>query len=74
VTPAAFVTWFQGQEACANADKQLPTNAEWQVGANGTPDPGPDNGTTDCNTASGAASPTGARSRCVSARGAWWAT
>ena len=52
VTPSAYITWFQAQEACANARKRLPTNAEWQVAVNGTPDPGPDNGTTDCNTAS----------------------
>src|SRR5262245_8575377 len=39
VTPSADITWFQAQEACANAGKRLPTNAEWQVGANGTPDP-----------------------------------
>ena len=69
--PSAFITWFQAQEACANAGKRLPTNAEWQVGANGTPDPGPDNGTTDCNTASDGLSLTGARSSCVSARGAF---
>jgi hypothetical protein len=72
VTPARFITWFQSQEACANAGKRLPTNAEWQVGANGTPDPGPDNGTTDCNTASVfAVAATGSRSACVSARGAF---
>ncbi|MCI0655864.1 MAG: formylglycine-generating enzyme family protein [Acidobacteria bacterium] len=71
-TPAAHITWFQAQEACANAGKRLPTSAEWQVGANGTPDPGPDNGRTDCNIASnGSASLTGARSNCVSARGAF---
>jgi eukaryotic-like serine/threonine-protein kinase len=71
--PSANITWFQAQEACANAGKRLPTNAEWQVGANGTPDPGPDNGTTDCNTASadGVASLTGARGSCTSARGAF---
>jgi len=69
--PSAFITWFQAQEACANAGKRLPTSAEWQVGANGTPDPGPDNGTTDCNSASDGLSPTGARSSCVSARGAF---
>jgi hypothetical protein len=68
---SAFITWFQAQEACANAGKRLPTSAEWQVGANGTPDPGPDNGTTDCNTASDGLSLTGARSSCVSARGAF---
>jgi formylglycine-generating enzyme required for sulfatase activity len=69
--PSASITWFQAQEACANAGKRLPTNAEWQVGANGTPDPGPDNGTTDCNSASDGVSLTGARSSCVSARGAF---
>jgi formylglycine-generating enzyme required for sulfatase activity len=69
--PSARITWFQAQEACANSGKRLPTNAEWQVGANGTPDPGPDNGTTDCNSNTGSVSPTGARSSCVSARGAF---
>jgi len=73
--PSAFITWFQAQEACANSGKRLPTNAEWQVGANGTPDPGPDNadnGTTDCNTEHlGRTIPTGARAGCVSARGAF---
>jgi formylglycine-generating enzyme required for sulfatase activity len=71
VTPSAFITWFQAQEACANAGKRLPTNAEWQMGADGTPDPGPDNGTADCNSVGFQLSPTGARSRCVSARGAF---
>ncbi len=71
VIPSAFLTWFQAQEACANAGKQLPTSAEWQVGANGTPDAGPDDGTTDCNSDTSSASLTGARSRCLSARGAF---
>jgi formylglycine-generating enzyme required for sulfatase activity len=77
VRPSAFITWFQAEEACANAGKRLPTSAEWQVAANGTPDPGPDNGTTDCNVGDGTefenGSPTltGARSSCVSARGAF---
>jgi len=69
--PSARITWFQAQEACVNSGKRLPTSAEWQVGANGTPDPGPDNGTTDCNSETGSVSPTGARSSCVSARGAF---
>jgi hypothetical protein len=69
--PSKRITWFQAQEACANSGKRLPTNAEWQVGANGTPDPGPDNGTTDCNSDTGAVSLTGSRSSCVSARGAF---
>src|SRR5262249_6245537 len=76
VLPSAFITWFQAQEACANAGKRLPTSAEWQVGGDGRPGPGPDNGTTDCNVGDGAtvvnnALPTGARSSCVSARGAF---
>jgi formylglycine-generating enzyme required for sulfatase activity len=72
VTPAAYITHFQSQEACANARKRLPTSAEWQVAANGTPDAGPDNGTTDCNTASmQAVTSSGSRSSCVSARGAF---
>jgi formylglycine-generating enzyme required for sulfatase activity len=69
--PSAFLTWFQAQEACANAGKRLPTSAEWQVGAYGTPDPGPDDGATDCNSDTGSVSLTGARSSCVSARGAF---
>jgi formylglycine-generating enzyme required for sulfatase activity len=69
--PSSHITWFQAQEACANAGKRLPTNAEWQVGANGRPDPGPDNGTTECNSATGSVSLTGSRGMCVSARGAF---
>lgn len=71
VTPSSRITWFQAQQACANAGKRLLTNAEWQMAVAGTPDPGPDNGTTDCNSATGAASLTGSRSSCVSARGAF---
>ena len=71
VVPSAHITWFQAQEACANAGKRLPTSAEWQVGANGTPDPGPDDGTTDCNSDTGSVTLTGARSSCVAARGAF---
>jgi hypothetical protein len=69
--PAAHITWFQAQEACANAGKRLPTSTEWQVGANGTPDPGPDNRTTDCASATNIGVRTGSRSACVSARGAF---
>jgi formylglycine-generating enzyme required for sulfatase activity len=69
--PAANISWFQAQEACANAGKRLPTSAEWQVGAIGTPDAGPDNGTTDCNSNAGSVSLTGARKNCQSARGAF---
>jgi hypothetical protein len=69
--PSANITWFQAQEACANSGKALPTSAEWQVGADGTPDPGPDNRATDCNSATNLAVVTGSRSACVSARGAF---
>ena len=71
VVPSAHITWFQAQEACANSGKRLPTSAEWQVGVNGTPDSGPDDSTTDCNSSSGSVTPTGARAGCVSARGAF---
>jgi len=71
VNPSAFITWFQAQEACANAGKRLPTSAEWQMGADGTPDPGPDNRATDCNSAGNEVSSTGSRSACISARGAF---
>ena len=72
VLPSARITWFQAQAACENARKRLPSNAEWQAAVIGTPDPGPDNGTTDCNTNSAlVAASTGARSACVSTRGAF---
>lgn len=70
--PSTDISWFRAAEACANSGKRLPTNAEWQIGATGTPDAGPDDGTTDCNTASdGGPTPAGARARCVSSRGAF---
>jgi hypothetical protein len=71
VQPSAYVTWFQAQAACANAGKRLPSSAEWQVGANGTPDSGPDDGVADCATDGALVARTGARRRCVSARGAF---
>ncbi len=72
VRPSAVATWFQAQVACANAGKRLPTNAEWQVAVTGTPDPGADNGTTDCNTDSTfLVANTGSRSSCVSTFGAF---
>lgn len=67
VTPSSSITWFQAQAACQNARKRLPSNAEWQAAAAGTPDPGPDDGATDCNASSAfKALPTGSRSACVS--------
>ena len=69
--PSRYMTWFQAQVACDDSAKRLPSNAEWQAAAMGTPDPGPDNGTTDCNSATGSVTFTGTRSSCVSAAGAF---
>jgi len=73
VTPSRFITWFQAQVACENSAKRLPSNAEWQGAVVETPDPGPDDETTDCNTGGPpfAVTVTGSRSACVSARGAF---
>jgi formylglycine-generating enzyme required for sulfatase activity len=71
-TPSSSITWFQAQVACLNARKRLPSNAEWQAAVLGTPDAGPDDGTTDCNTHSAfKAVATGSRSACVSSGGAF---
>jgi formylglycine-generating enzyme required for sulfatase activity len=72
VAPSASITWFQAQQACANSGKRLLTNAEWQLAAAGTPDPGTDNGTTDCKINSiDFPGDTGSRSACVSRHGAF---
>jgi formylglycine-generating enzyme required for sulfatase activity len=70
VQPSACITWFQANQACLLSGKRLLTNREWQGAAAGTPDPGTDNGTTDCNI-SAASSPvnTGSRSNCKSSWG-----
>ena len=41
VTPSTFLTWFQAAAAARNAGKRLPSNAEWQAAARGTPDGAP---------------------------------
>lgn len=41
VIPSRFLTWFQAAAAARNAGKRLPTNAEWQTAAFGTPDGAP---------------------------------
>jgi formylglycine-generating enzyme required for sulfatase activity len=72
VHPTSCVTWFQAQQACGNSGKRLPSNAEWQLAVAGSPDPGGDNGTTDCNTASALDTvDTGSRSSCKSYWGAY---
>ncbi len=73
VTPSAFLTWFQAAAAARNAGKRLPSNAEWQAAALGTPDPGTDDEATDCNISGPplAVTPTGSRGNCVSDVGAF---
>lgn len=73
VKPSAQLSWFQALAACKNSGKRLPSNIEWQAAALGTPDPGPDDGTTSCNTGGVVSAPTltGSRSGCASADGAF---
>ena len=64
VLPARYVSWFQAAAAARNAGKRLPTNAEWQAAALGTPEG-------SCNTSSGAVAATGTTAGCVSPAGAF---
>jgi len=67
VLPAGRITWYQAAQACANMGKRLPTTAEWQMAAAGTP-PGTGGG---CNVApGGSAANTDANSNCISSVGA----
>ena len=52
VMPSREMTWFQAHAACAASGKRLCTNAEWQLAALGTHDPGAHSGFDDarCNT------------------------
>lgn len=72
--PSAYITWFQAQQACLNVGKRLPTNAEWQGAAAGTPtdyEPNADDGLNDCNTSTaGQVVSAGSRKSCVSNFGA----
>lgn len=70
VTPSSDITWFQAQQALANSGKRLATNAEWQQGVAGTPDPGAAPGAEDCNTNSIGSVATGSRDNCISNHGA----
>ncbi len=70
VTPAGYLTQIQATAVCRNAGKRLLTNSEWTAAALGTPDPGTDNGTSDCNVSSTfAVTNTGARLLCESDSG-----
>ncbi len=67
VLPSTCVSWFQANELCALSGKRLLRNDEWQRAATGTPDPGTDNGTTDCNiSTAGTPVNTGSRASCKS--------
>jgi hypothetical protein len=52
VPPSACITWFQAEQACRLSGKRLLTNQEWQAAAQGTVDPGENDGlaNTKCNT------------------------
>jgi hypothetical protein len=69
VRPSACITWFQANQECQLSGKHLLTNVEWQGAAAGTPDPGTDDGTTDCAVISPAVARTGSRSSCKSSWG-----
>ena len=50
VIPARSINYFIAAAACRNSGKRLPSNAEWQAAALGTPDPWPqDNPASQCN-------------------------
>jgi hypothetical protein len=70
VLPSTCTTWFQAEQACRLSGKRLLTNQDWQAAAQGTPDPGTDNLTTDCAVSSPNPVNTGSRSNCVSSWGA----
>ena len=65
VMPSGFLTWFQAAAVADNAGKRLPTNAEWQVAALGTPID-----EAACRTGAGTPVATGAMAGCVSDVGA----
>ena len=73
VQPSACITWFQANQVCRLSGKRLARNDEWQAAAQGTPDPGTDNQTTDCNVGIGGLADhpvnTGSRSSCKSSWG-----
>jgi formylglycine-generating enzyme required for sulfatase activity len=72
VMPARSINYFIAAAACRNSGKRLPSNAEWQASALGTPDPWPQNDPANqCNLNSPSISLTGSRSQCVSDVGAF---
>jgi formylglycine-generating enzyme required for sulfatase activity len=72
MTPAHAINYFVAAAACRNSGKRLPSNAEWQAAALGTPDPWPqDDPGNQCNLETAGTTLTGARSKCVSDVGAY---
>jgi len=72
VIPARSINYFIAAAACRNSGKRLPSNAEWQAAALGTPDPWPqDDPARQCNLSGPSAVPTGSRTKCVSDVGAF---
>jgi len=73
--PWRYISQNQAAVACARAGKRLPTSAEWQQAALGTPDKDSDWNDTDCNVAknwsSQAVGGTGGAENCRSASGAY---
>jgi len=72
VLPNDSVSWHQAVHACANVGKRLPTTAEWQAAAAGTPS-GTGTGTdTNCNSQNlSVLVNTGVATSCVSTAGAF---
>ena len=71
VIPARSINYFIAAAACRNSGKRLPSNAEWQAAALGTPDPWPqDNPAEQCNVSGASAVATGSRTKCRSDVGA----
>jgi len=60
VNPSVSITWYQAAQACANVAKRLPTTAEWQMAASGTPSGLNSDPLLGCNTNSGTVSATDA--------------
>jgi hypothetical protein len=73
VIPSQYITWPQAVAICRSSGKRLATDQEWTAAAMATPDPGTDNGTTDCKVAGPPydAVATGSRLGCVSTMGAY---
>jgi hypothetical protein len=72
ITPARSINYFIAAAACRNSGKRLPSNAEWQAAALGTPDPWPQTDPANqCNLDSPSIAFTGSRSLCVSDVGAY---